>query len=67
MTITSYKVKQYNSVWKRVICCNGEPVVIASSDKQESDIIAYLNGYKVDIPDGRIKKELDRVIKKYGK
>lgn len=62
--ISGYRVKQYNSKWKRVVTVNGEPVAIVSSQKQESDIVCYLTGFEVDISDGRLKKELDKVRNK---
>ncbi len=62
--ISGYRVKQYNSKWKRVVTVNGKPIAIVSSQKQESDIVCYLTGFEVDISDGRLKKELDKVRKK---
>lgn len=60
MNITTHRVKQYNATSKTVVCVNGEPVCMAVGGKTVSNIIAYLNGYNVDIKDGKIKKVLDR-------
>ena len=59
MNITTYRIKQYNSTSKTVICVNGKPICMAVGGKTVSNIIAYLNGYDVVIADGRIKKILD--------
>lgn len=61
MEITTYRIKQYNSTYKTVICVNGEPICIVDGcGKNVSNIIAYLNGYNVVISDGKIKSILDR-------
>lgn len=60
MNITTYRVKQYNSTYKTVVCVDDKPVCIVSGiGKTLSNIIAYLNGYNVDIADGKIKIALD--------
>lgn len=61
MNITTYRVKQYNSTYKTVVCVDDKPVCIVSgTGKTLSNVIAYLNGYNVDIADGKIKIALDR-------
>lgn len=60
MNITTYRIKQYNSTSKTVICVNDKPIcIVAGVGKTVSNIIAYLNGYDVVISDGKIKKILD--------
>lgn len=60
MNITTYRIKQYNSTFKTVISVNDKPIcIVAGVGKTVSNIIAYLNGYDIDITDGRIKKILD--------
>lgn len=60
MTITTCRVKQYNSTFKTVISVNAKPICIVEGvGKTVSNIIAYLKGYDVDIADGKIKKALD--------
>lgn len=61
MTIETYRVKQYNSTYKTVVCVDNKPVCIVSGvGKTLSNVIAYLNGYDVPIADGKIKIALDR-------
>lgn len=57
------KVKQYNSTYKYIVLHNSVPVCITQSHKRASMIIAYLQGYKVSIGDGKIKKKLDQIRK----
>lgn len=64
MLIEQTRVKQYNSTYKTVICVNGLPVCITASDKRASDIVSYLNGYDIEIRDGKIKKQLDKFLNK---
>lgn len=61
MIITQTKVKQYNSTRKIVVCVDGVPVCITTSSKRAADITAYLEGYDVEIADGKIKRQLDKV------
>lgn len=61
MVITRTKVKQYNSTRKIVVCVDGVPVCITTSSKRAADIAAYLEGYDVEIADGKIKRQLDKV------
>lgn len=63
MEVKVYKVKQYNSVTKTVVCVNGKPVCICGNGKTLAKVEAYLQGYQVDIKDGKIKKALDEVMK----
>lgn len=60
MTITQTRVKQYNSTYKTVISVDGVPVAMTKADKRASDIVAYLNGYDVELNDGAIRKILDQ-------
>ena len=60
MNITTYRVKQYNSTYKTVICVDDKPLCIVDGCKQTvSKIMAYLNGYDVIISDNNIKRVLD--------
>ena len=60
MNITTHRIKQYNSTYKTVVCVDDKPIcIVAGVGKTLSNVIAYLNGYDVDIPDGKIKKILD--------
>ena len=60
MNITTHRIKQYNSTCKTVVCVDGKPVcIVAGVGKTLSNVIAYLNGYDVNIADGKIKKALD--------
>nr|DAQ21543.1 MAG TPA: hypothetical protein [Caudoviricetes sp.] len=61
MKITQTRVKQYNSTYKTVIAVDGVPVCITQSNKRASDIVSYLSGYDVEINDGKLKKQLDKI------
>lgn len=61
MKITQTRVKQYNSTYKTVIAVDGVPVCITQSNKRASDIVSYLSGYEVEINDGKLKKQLDKI------
>lgn len=61
MKITQTRVKQYNSTYKTVISVDGMPVCITRSNKRASDIMSYLLGYEVEINDGKLKKQLDKI------
>lgn len=61
MNITQTRVKQYNSTYKTVISVDGIPVCITRSNKRASDIMSYLSGYEVEISDGKLKKNLDKI------
>ena len=39
------------------------PIVFADSKKRLSLCMQYLEGYKIEILDGQVKKELDKFIK----
>ena len=65
MEITQIKVKQYNSTYKIIVFVDETPICITKSGKRASDIVSYLRGYDVEINDGKIKKQLDKII--YGK
>lgn len=61
MNITTHRIKQYNSTYKTIVSVDGKPIcIVAGVGKTLSNVIAYLNGYDVDIADGKIKKALDR-------
>lgn len=61
MNITQTRVKQYNSTYKTVISVDGVPICITRSNKRASDIMSYLSGYEVEINDGKLKKQLDKL------
>lgn len=61
MNITQTKVKQYNSTYKTIISVDGIPVCITRSNKRASDIVSYLSGYEVEINDGKLKKQLNKI------
>lgn len=64
MDIKTYRIKQYNSTHKTVITVDQKPICIVSGcGRTVSNIIAYLNGYDVQINDGAIKKKLDKLRK----
>ena len=67
MNITQTRVKQYNSTYKTVISVDGVPVCITRSNKRASDITTYLSGYDVEINDGKLKKQLDKIRDGNGK
>lgn len=61
MNITQTRVKQYNSTYKTVVSVDGVPACITRSNKRASDIMSYLSGYEVEINDGKLKKQLDKI------
>lgn len=61
MKIIQTRVKQYNSTYKTIISVDGIPVCITRSNKRASDIVSYLSGYEVEINDGKLKKQLDKI------
>ena len=65
MDIQTYRIKQYNSTYKTVVTVDGKPICIVDGcGRTVSNIMSYLNGYDVPINDGKIKKILDKIIKK---
>nr|DAN64183.1 MAG TPA: hypothetical protein [Bacteriophage sp.]DAU46263.1 MAG TPA: hypothetical protein [Bacteriophage sp.] len=66
MNITQTRVKQYNSTYKTVISVDGVPVCITQGNKKASDIVSYLSGYEVEIYDGKLKRQLDKIKSKNG-
>lgn len=46
---------------RRVPEIDGVPVCITRSNKRASDIVSYLSGYEVEINDGKLKKQLDKI------
>ena len=61
MTISTVKVKEYNSTKKYILMVNGTPVCIVRGKKSLNDCIGYLMNGEPDLKDGRIKKILDKV------
>ncbi len=67
MQVTTKRVKQYNSTTKTVVMVNGDPIcIVQGCGKTVSNIMAFLEGYDVEIKDGKIKKILERERKKNG-
>lgn len=67
MQVTTKRVKQYNSTTKTVVMVNGDPIcIVQGCGKTVSNIMAFLEGYDVEIKDGKIKKILEREKKKNG-
>lgn len=61
VSVTTKRVKQYNSTTKTVVMANGEPIcIVQGCGKTVSNILAYVSGYDVPIADGKIKKLLDK-------
>lgn len=60
MKIEIIKVKQYNSTYKHIVMVDRTPVCITKGGKRASECIQYLNGYGIDINDGKIRKVLDK-------
>lgn len=60
MTISSVKVKEYNSTNKHILMVDGNPVCIVRGNKSLNDCISYLMNGEPDLKDGRIKKILDK-------
>ena len=57
--INIYKIKQYNSTYKYVVCKNGIPLCIVKSGEKANIISACLQGFKSEIEkikDGKILK-----------
>ncbi len=59
MDIKVYRVPQFSARRVNVICVNGIPLCTTVGQKSTNAIITKLNGYDIDIIDGRI----DRLIK----
>lgn len=62
MQIKLYSVRHFFSKSRKVICVNGIPIAICRGKRTAMDIVAYLEGYQVDIKDGKLKKDLDKAI-----
>lgn len=61
MTVTTKRVKQYNSTPKTIIMVDGDPIcIVQGCGRTVSNILAYLDGYDVEINDKKIKQILDR-------
>ena len=63
MNIQTFRVKQYNSTYKHVLCIDEKPILITESANRVSQCISYLSDKRVDIKDGTIKRVLDSVSK----
>lgn len=67
MIVTTKRVKQYNSTTKTVVMIDGEPLcIVQGCGRTVSNILAYLEGYDVEISDGKIKNLLNKVREKNG-
>ena len=58
MNIKVVKVKQYCSKYTNIILVDDIPVCSARGQQSTSNIIAYIQGYDVNIKDGKLKKIL---------
>lgn len=61
MDVKTYRVQQYCSKPVTVVMVGGVPVCTVRGKRSLSNIIAYLQGYDVEIADGKIKKRLERL------
>lgn len=67
MKIDTYRVKQYNSTTKTVICIDGKPIcIVRGCGETLSNIVSYIQGYDAKIFDGKIKKIIDKYKETYG-
>lgn len=63
MKIEAHRVKQYNSTTKTVITADGVPVCIVSGKGiTTSNVMAYLQGYDVELNDKAVKRALDKAL-----
>ena len=62
MTIEVIRVPQYMSKKVNVIIVDGKPLCTCRGNYTTQTILAKLQGYDVDIKDGRIIKRIERVI-----
>ena len=63
MNIKVYRVPQFSAKRVNVICVNDVPLCTVRGRKTTSDIITKLNGYDVDIKDGRIDRLIEQRLK----
>lgn len=62
MTVEVIRVPQYMSKKVNVIIVDGKPLCTCRGNYTTQTILAKLQGYDVDIKDGRIVKRIERVI-----
>lgn len=63
MTISTVKIKEYNSTKKYVLMVDSIPVCIVRGNKSLNDCISYLMNGEPLLKDGRIMKLLDKIKK----
>jgi len=61
MKVEITRVKKYNASWNHVISVNGTPVAIAKSAKRAGLIAAYIDGAVIELHDGTLVRQLDKV------
>lgn len=61
MDIKTYRVKQYNLKPVTVVMVDGVPICTVRGKRSLSNILAYLQGYDVEISDGKIRKRLEEL------
>ncbi|KRL45104.1 hypothetical protein [Lacticaseibacillus manihotivorans] len=61
MKIEITHVKKYNAAWNHVISVDGTPVAIAKSARRAGLIAAYLDGAVIELHDGTLVKQLDKI------
>lgn len=62
MTVEVIRVPQYMSKKVNVIIVDGKPLCTCRGNYTTQTILAKLQGYDVDIKDGRIVKRIERVV-----
>ena len=67
MTISTAKVKEYNSTKKYILMVNGTPVCIVRGNKSLNDCIGYLMNGEPLLKDGRIMRTLDKLKEGVGR
>lgn len=63
MNIKVYRVPQFSSKHVNVICVDDVPFCAVRGRKSTSAIITKLNGYDIDIKDGRIDRLIEQKLK----
>lgn len=56
------KSKLFNSTNKYVIVIDNEIVCLTSSIKRAHKILAYAQGFEVELSDGKIKSKIDKIL-----
>jgi hypothetical protein len=59
---SSVKIPGYNTRRKVVVMHNNKPILTCDSLKRAAEIIAYAEGYEVEIPNIGIKKLIDKEL-----